>query len=409
MSTEILSLNPNIRSAETNEFQKALREKIVGQDEGVQALVDLYQVFCAGLNSPGRPVGNLLLLGPTGSGKTRIVEAAAEILFENPRSVIKIDCAEFQHSHEIAKLIGSPPGYLGHRETHPLITQEALSATHTDKLKLSFLLFDEIEKASDALWQLLLGMLDKATLTLGDNRRVDLTQTVIFMTSNLGGGEITEMMTGGRFGFIKPEDQPVQTNFDVKLERTAVEAARRKFSPEFMNRLDKIVVFQPLKHAELQEVLDIELGHVQKRVLDTAMGKFLFRVTPAGRNFLLQEGTDQRYGARHLKRAIERYIVYPLANLLATRQVSVGDLVRIDWDGVQKGLTFVRESQGALVLVEPEEEVAIAVGASDEGLGTNAPAEAVAEVTKALPALPAAGQAVARQSVQNRKKNVRQN
>lgn len=407
MGTEILSLNPNIRSAETNEFQKALREKIVGQDEGVQALVDLYQVFCAGLNSPGRPVGNLLLLGPTGSGKTRIVEAAAEILFENPRSVIKIDCAEFQHSHEIAKLIGSPPGYLGHRETHPLITQEALSATHTDKLKLSFLLFDEIEKASDALWQLLLGMLDKATLTLGDNRRVDLTQTVIFMTSNLGGGEITEMMVGGRFGFIKPEDQPVQMNFDVKLERTAVEAARRKFSPEFMNRLDKIVVFQPLKHAELEAVLDIELGHVQKRVLDTAMGKFLFRVTPQGRAFLLQEGTDQRYGARHLKRAIERYLVYPLANLLATRQVSVGDLVRIDWDGVHKELTFVRESQGALLLVEPTVETAVAVGASDEGLGTDAPAEAVTQMPKALPALPAAGQAVARQSLQNRKRNSR--
>ena len=407
MSTEVLSLNPNIRSAETNEFQKALREKIVGQDEGVQALVDLYQVFCAGLNSPGRPVGNLLLLGPTGSGKTRIVEAAAEILFDNPRSVIKIDCAEFQHSHEIAKLIGSPPGYLGHRETHPLITQEALSATHTDKLKLSFLLFDEIEKASDALWQLLLGMLDKATLTLGDNRRVDLTQTVIFMTSNLGGGEITEMMVGGRFGFIKPGDGPLQ-NFDVKLERTAVEAARRRFSPEFMNRLDKIVVFQPLKHAELEAVLDIELGHVQKRVLDTATGKFLFRVTPAGRNFLLQEGTDQRYGARHLKRAIERYIVYPLANLLATQQVTVGDLVRIDWDGVHKELTFVRESQGALLLVEPTEETTIAVGANDEGLGTEAPTEVVAEVPKALPALPAAGQAVARQSAQNRKKNSRQ-
>jgi ATP-dependent Clp protease ATP-binding subunit ClpA len=402
---EILSLDPNIRSAETNEFQKSLRSKIVGQDEGVQALVNLYQVFTAGLNSPGRPVGNLLLLGPTGSGKTRIVEAAAEILFENPRSVIKIDCAEFQHSHEIAKLIGSPPGYLGHRETHPLITQEALAATHTDQLKLSFLLFDEIEKASDALWQLLLGMLDKATLTLGDNRRVDLTQTVIFMTSNLGGGEITELMGGG-YGFIKSDDKP-QSNLEVKLERTAVEAARRKFSPEFMNRLDKIVVFQPLKQAELEMVLDIELGHVQKRVLDTAMGKFLFRVTPEGRRFLLQEGTDQRYGARHLKRAIERYIVYPLANLLATRQVSVGDLVRIDWDGVHPELTFVRESQGALLQVEPEEEIVVAVAASDEGLGKDAPTEVIAEVTKALPALPGAGQAVARVPAQNRKKSER--
>src|SRR5437899_788010 len=197
MSDDILPLDPSKRSTDTMDFQSALRSKIVGQEEGVRALVDLYQVFRAGLSSPGRPVGNLLLLGPTGSGKTRIVEAAAEILFGDPRAVIKVDCAEFQHSHEIAKLIGSPPGYLGHRETHPLITQEALAQYHTERLKLSFLLFDEIEKASDALWQLLLGILDKATLTLGDNRRVDLSATMIFLTSNLGGGEITELMTGG--------------------------------------------------------------------------------------------------------------------------------------------------------------------------------------------------------------------
>src|SRR5258705_9820314 len=187
-------LDPTIRSNDTRDFEGCLRSKIVGQEEGVQSLVDLYQVFCAGLNSPGRPVGNLLFLGPTGSGKTRIVEAAAEILFGDPRAVIKVDCAEFQRSHEIAKLIGSPPGYLGHRETHPLITQESLSASHSDKLKLSFLLFDEIEKASDALWQLLLGMLDKATLTLGDNRKVVLSSTVLFLTSNLCGVQMGELM-----------------------------------------------------------------------------------------------------------------------------------------------------------------------------------------------------------------------
>lgn len=405
MGTGDLSLNPSIRSAETIEFQKALRAKIVGQEEGVQALVELFQVFTAGLNSPGRPVGNLLFLGPTGSGKTRIVEAAAEILFGTPRSVIKIDCAEFQHSHEIAKLIGSPPGYLGHRETHPLITQEALSANHTDNLKLSFLLFDEIEKASDALWQLLLGMLDKATLTLGDNRRVDLSQTVIFMTSNLGAGEITELMGGG-YGFIKSDDKP-QTNLDQKVERTAVEAARRKFSPEFMNRLDKLVVFHPLKRPELEAVLEIELGMVQKRVLDTATGKFLFRVTDAGREFLLREGTDQRYGARHLKRAIERYVVYPLANLLATQQVRFGDLVRIDWDGVHDELTFVRESEGALLTVPAPEEETTAAAANQDGLGKEAPAEAVAGEAAAMPPLPAATQAAARHPLQGRKKDVR--
>jgi ATP-dependent Clp protease ATP-binding subunit ClpB len=350
-------LNPTIRSNDTRDFEGSLRSKIVGQEEGVQALVDLYQVFCAGLNSPGRPVGNLLFLGPTGSGKTRIVEAAAEILFGDPRSVIKVDCAEFQHSHEIAKLIGSPPGYLGHRETHPLITQEALSANHTDKLKLSFLLFDEIEKASDALWQLLLGMLDKATLTLGDNRRVDLSQTVIFMTSNLGGGEITELMQGG-MGFIQPKDKPI-TGLDEKVERTAIEAARRKFSPEFMNRLDKVVVFHPLQRNQLEEVLEIELGQVQQRVLETARGQFLFRVTSAAREFLLTEGTDQRYGARHLKRAIERNIVYPLANLLATEQVHIGDLICIDYDTKESCLTFTREGENLTMPVRRQEPVTL--------------------------------------------------
>src|SRR5881296_594883 len=349
MNNQILPLDPEKRSTDTLEFKTALDAKIVGQEEGVQALVDLYQVFCAGLNSPGRPVGNLLFLGPTGSGKTRIVEAGAEILFGDPRAIIKVDCAEFQHSHEIAKLIGSPPGYLGHRETHPLITQEALAQSHTDKLKLSFLLFDEIEKASDALWQLLLGMLDKATLTLGDNRRVDLSRTVIFLTSNLGGAEIMELMQGG-MGFVQPKDKPA-TGLDEKVERTAVEAARRKFSPEFMNRLDKVVVFHPLKREQLQEVLEIELGQVQQRVLETAKGQFLFHVTDAGRQFILQEGTDRRYGARHLKRAIDRHVISPLANLLATEQVKMGDTLCIDWDTRVGRLVFWKESPEAAAVL----------------------------------------------------------
>jgi ATP-dependent Clp protease ATP-binding subunit ClpA len=334
-------LDTKKRSASSRRFEGALREKIVGQDEAVQALVDLYQVFSAGLRSPGRPVGNLLFLGPTGSGKTRIVEAAAEILFGNSSSVIKVDCAEFQHSHEIAKLIGSPPGYLGHKETHPLITQEALAASHTDELKLSFLLFDEIEKASDALWQLLLGMLDKATLTLGDNRRVDLSQTVIFLTSNLGGAEIAELMEGG-IGFVQPKGRPT-TGLDEKVQRTAVEAARRKFSPEFMNRLDNVVVFHPLKQEQLANVLEIELAQVQKRVLDSSAVPFSFEITNEARQFLLEEGTDQRYGARHLKRAIERHVVSPLARLLGTAQVQSGDVLLIDRHAGEQGLAFRKD------------------------------------------------------------------
>jgi ATP-dependent Clp protease ATP-binding subunit ClpB len=348
MSTAVRKqLDPSIRSNDTRDFHQALRAKIVGQDDGVQSLVDIHQVFCAGLNSPGRPVGSLLFLGPTGSGKTRIVEVAAETLFGNPRALIKIDCAEFQHSHEIAKLIGSPPGYLGHRETHPLITQEGLSAWHTQKLKLSFLLFDEIEKASDSLWQLLLGMLDKATLTLGDNRRVDLSHTVIFMTSNLGGEKISDMIGGG-YGFVKPDDKP-KTHLDEKVELVAIESARRKFSPEFMNRLDKMVVFHPLDRKQLELILDIELSLVQQRVFETPKGQFLFRVTESGRDFLLQEGTDQRYGARHLKRAIERYVVYPMASLLAGDQVHSGDLICIDWERPEANLSFVREEENVAI------------------------------------------------------------
>lgn len=342
-------LDPTRRSNDAREFDGSLRRKIVGQDQAVEKVAEIYQMFLAGLNAPSRPVGNLLFLGPTGSGKTRVVEAMAESLFGDARACIKIDCAEFQHSHEIAKLIGSPPGYLGHRETHPLLTQEALNQWHTEKLKLSILLFDEIEKASDSLWQLLLGILDKATLTLGDNRRVDLSNCIIIMTSNLGASEMSGLVGGG-FGFA-PKSVQVDSSLDEKINRTAVEAARRKFTPEFMNRIDKVVVFKTLRPEHLEQILEIELGMVQQRVLMAAGAhQFVFNCTSKVKNYLLSEGTDPKYGARHLKRAIERHIVFPLANLVATGQVKLGDFVRIDLLGENK-LTFVKEAEGAMVPV----------------------------------------------------------
>src|SRR6266851_4718542 len=187
-------LDPTKTGRQAEHLEYKLRRLVVGQDEAIHQIVRAYQTHAAGLSPAGRPIGNFLFLGPTGCGKTRIVEATAEALLGNPRAVIKIDCAEFQHSHEIAKLIGSPPGYLGHRETHALLSQEALNQYHTDTMKISFVLFDEIEKASDALWNLLLGILDKATLTLGDNRRVDFSRAMIFMTSNLGATEMTSIL-----------------------------------------------------------------------------------------------------------------------------------------------------------------------------------------------------------------------
>ncbi|MBV8070849.1 MAG: ATP-dependent Clp protease ATP-binding subunit [Acidobacteriaceae bacterium] len=343
-------LDPSRTGKEAEGLEKRLLKLVVGQDEAVEQIVNIYQMHLTGLSAPGRPVGNFLFLGPTGSGKTRTVEATAEALVQNPRAVIKIDCAEFQHSHEIAKLIGSPPGYLGHRETHPLLSQEVINQHHTENVKLSFILFDEIEKASDALWNLLLGILDKATLTLGDNRKVDFSRAMIFMTSNLGASEMSALVSP-KLGFQRAmaSAQPVDVNeeLDKKMSKTGIEAARRKFTPEFMNRIDKVVVFKPLGEPELRRILDLELGQVQQRILTSPAEKcFVFTVSDTGKNFLLNEGTDVKYGARHLKRAIERFLVHPLSNLMATNQILQGDWIQADFDPDQGKLLFSKEAEG---------------------------------------------------------------
>src|SRR5216110_995064 len=233
-------LDPSKTGRDAESLEGNLRKMIVGQDEAIQQIVNIYQMHLTGMSAPGRPIGNFLFMGPTGTGKTRIVEATAEALLKNPRVLIKIDCAEFQHSHEIAKLIGSPPGYLGHRETHPLLSQEVLNQYQTENVKLSFVLFDEIEKASDALWNLLLGILDKATLTLGDNRKVDFSKALIFMTSNIGAAEMSSLVSRKLgFGAAPLCDSDCAPALSAKLSRAGVEAARRRFTPEFLNRLDR--------------------------------------------------------------------------------------------------------------------------------------------------------------------------
>jgi ATP-dependent Clp protease ATP-binding subunit ClpA len=330
---------------------RSLRDKlsrlVIGQNEAIDQIVNIYQMHVTGLAAPGRPVGNFLFLGPTGSGKTRTVEALAAALIGNSRAVIKIDCAEFQHSHEIAKLIGSPPGYLGHRETHPLLSQEVLDQHHTEAVKLTFLLFDEIEKASDALWNLLLGILDKATLTLGDNRRVDFSRAMIFMTSNIGATEM-DALNAPKLGFERHwRADKRDEKLDRKMSGTGIAAARRKFTPEFMNRIDKIAVFKPLGEADLNRVLDIELAQVQQRILAPSSGKsFTLTVSGNGKRFLVEQGTDIRYGARHLKRAIERLVVHPLSNLIASNQVNTGDRIEVDFDRISNCLLFTTRTDG---------------------------------------------------------------
>ncbi|HVO28664.1 MAG TPA: AAA family ATPase [Candidatus Paceibacterota bacterium] len=344
-------LNPAKLGDEAGKLEADLCVRVVGQRQAIEQVVNIYQAFLAGMSDPGRPIGNFLFLGPSGSGKTRLVEAVAESFVGDRGAVIKVDCAEFQHSHEIAKLIGSPPGYLGHRETHPLFSQEVLQQYYTEHVKLSFVLFDEIEKASDALWNLLLGILDKATLTLGDNRRVDFSHTMIFMTSNLGATEISAILRPS-LGFAAGEAERTRSTGVIgdslagKISRAAIEATRRKFTPEFINRLDKIAVFHPLSEDELRQVLDIELGIVQQRVFHSANGApFVLTFTRSAKDAFLREGIDLQYGARHLKRAINRLLVHPLCNLIATAQVHSGDKVKVDYDDAIGQIAFFIEEE----------------------------------------------------------------
>jgi ATP-dependent Clp protease ATP-binding subunit ClpB len=338
-------LNPARRGAKAESLLRGLRMRVIGQNDALECIVDAWQTLLAGLNSPHRPLANFLFLGPTGTGKTHVVEALAAELYHDESALLRIDCAEFQHSHEIAKLVGSPPGYLGHRETHPILTQEALDKCHTPEAPLTLVLFDEVEKASDALWQLLLGVLDKAALTLGDNRKVSFARCLIFLTSNLGAGEMQTLLQPG-FGFAPAARQDTQR----RLDRAAISAARRRFSPEFFNRLDHVVVFRTLEPAQLERVLDLELDAVRVR-LQAGAGDghraLEFRCTAAARAYLLSQGANTHYGARHLKRALERLLVAPLASLIATRQVAGAEKLVIDHDGESGRLEFLREAAAA--------------------------------------------------------------
>lgn len=358
-------LKPELIGDKAKNFEMNLRRRVVGQDEAIQEIVKIYQAALTGLARPGHPIANFLFLGPTGSGKTRVVEAMAESLFGVPSAMVKIDCAEFRHSHEIAKLIGSPPGYLGHRETNAILTQEALNAYHAGPLKLSIVLFDEIEKSSPALWDLLLGILDKAVLTLGDNTCVDFSRCVIFMTSNVGAREMSDLPgIGFTAHMATPSDR-----LNKRATKVALEAARCTFNPEFMNRIDKLVVFHSLSNAHLKSILDIELGYVQERIYALGQEKlFVIKCSPEAKSFLLREGTDSLYGARHLARVIERHVVYSLSNLIATDQVRAGDTVHIHFDEDSQGLVFSREAGYELPVPPPKDSAEVKVASAHAGL-----------------------------------------
>lgn len=338
--TYVKRLDTALQVPHVRRFSAELTGKVIGQPEAVKSFVAAYQTFAAGLHPVNRPVSVLLLAGPSGVGKTRIVEASADLLLGSPQALTKINCAEYHLPHETAKLIGAPPGYIGHREGAPLLAQEAIDQYQTEKCALNFILFDEIEKANDTLWQLMLGILDKAQLTLGDNRKVDFSKCIIAMTSNLGAREMDNVISGNAIGFTQ------QAATDSRLSETVMTQIQRRFTPEFMNRVDKIVVFNRLDRQHLGKILQIELDAVQNRIFLASAAKgmpiFVLKWSASLKEFLLDTGTNAKYGARELKRTIERETVLPLANLVASKQISEGDNVVAD---IENGaVIFYKES-----------------------------------------------------------------
>jgi ATP-dependent Clp protease ATP-binding subunit ClpB len=320
-----VSLDHTARGADAVDLERQLKDRVVGQDQAVEKLAAVLQTFMAGLNAPSRPIANVLFLGPTGTGKTRLVEALSDVLFNREDGFVKIDCAEFQEGHSIAKIMGAPSGYIGHKDTKPFLTQEKLDSTHTKDFKLSLVLFDELEKAHHSFWDLLLGIMDRGRLTLSDGTTIDFSRTIVLMTSNLGAREM-----GGALSKIGFGTRLDSVDDDRKLEKVSQDAARRRFSPEFWNRLDSVISFRTLRPDDVKRILRIEMGKVQKRILSSpSHQKFVFVLTPPVEDFLIAAGTDRRYGARELKRAIEKHVVEPLSNLVMSGQVSLGDLVRI--------------------------------------------------------------------------------
>lgn len=338
-------LDPTLKSDAEDELLDTLRHCIVGQDAAIEALVDAYIVYKSGLTDPDHTLANLIFLGPTGVGKTLSLEIMSEVLFGTRKALKKVNCAEFQHSHEIAKLIGSPPGYLGHKDTPAYLRQDNLDKDHTPENALTLLLFDEFEKSNDALWNLLLGILDKGTVTLGDSSTTSFSKCIIAMTGNLGAREMQFLITGG-MGFSGSAVHS-QEDIDKGTDKAAIDAMHKRFPPEFLNRIDDVVVFHALDKSQLKRVVEIELEQVQSRILRMVNKRqFVLDYTPAARDFLLEKGTDIKNGARPLKRTIEKYIVKRLARFLSTRQIELGDLVMVDRD--KEVLKFTCIDKGVL-------------------------------------------------------------
>jgi ATP-dependent Clp protease ATP-binding subunit ClpB len=350
-------LDSDYRSPFVKAFERDIREVVVGQDEAVELVTNVYERNLAGICDSSKPIASLLFLGPTGVGKTRMAEAISEHMLGSKEKMLKVNCGEYQYGHEINKLIGSPPGYLGHNETPPYFTQDKLDTMSKAGQKVSVVLFDEIEKANEALYNLLLAILDKGHFVTGQNVTLDFTHSIIVMTSNLGAKDITGLVTGNKgIGFNETTPTPAP-KMGEKLDKIGIDKAQRRFSPEFYNRLDAITTFKPLSKEHIEKITDIELGNINKR-FDTKKNLTGVTVnhTPALVSYLAEKGYDPKYGARPLKRAIEKEVVQPLAKVLASGQVLLFDTVRLDY---KKGRVEISKLENDKPIVRPASALAL--------------------------------------------------
>ena len=353
-------LDPLRRSPQVQRFDTMLRERVVGQISAVDAILDSFSKVLAGIRNPERPILTLLFLGPTGVGKTETVKALAETIFGKRNAFTRVNCQEFSSEFTVSKLFGSPPGYVGN-DVEPMLSQENLDKHHKEaqaegrgvfaegegkiaklfpQVKshyMSIVLFDEVEKAHPKVWNALLGLMEDGHLTLGNNKVVDFTRSIIIITTNVGAEEMSETLRHKSIGF---DVQAGADEINHNIRNKAVEAAKEVFPYEFLNRFDDMVCFRVLSTEDLKKILNLMLQDVYKRLLGAQM-PIILHYSNSYLDKLLQEGTDPQFGARPMRRAVERLLVAPLSRLIASNQVKAGDIVSVRMRNNQPA--FIRE------------------------------------------------------------------
>ncbi len=345
----MFQLRPDKANEQLQRFTARMNKLVVGQPRAIDRISDSFSRLIAGIQDPESPLLTMLFMGPTGVGKTETVRALAETIFGNRRAFTRINCQEYSAHYNISKLLGSPPGYVG-GEIRPLLAQENLDRHHKKAIEnqsgmiceaggklsrlfppdsdqhLALVLFDEVEKAHPKMWNLLLGVLEDGHLVLGNNEEVGFTRAIIVLTTNVGSEAMCAQLSQNLLGFNPGFDGAA---LNRNLEDAAKRAAQKIFPTEFLNRFDDVVTFQSLQEPHLYQILDNLIAQIHHRSLRCAE-PFLLEVTPEAKRFLVGEGTDPKYGARPLKRVVEKHLVTPISHYICSDQIKKGDLITVD-------------------------------------------------------------------------------